>query len=334
MLEVKGISKSYGTHQAIEDISFKIEQGEVVGFLGINGAGKSTTMNIMTGYISASEGDVYLDGADILTEPLKAKEKIGYLPEQPPVYPEMKVKEYLEFLYDLKKVKRRKLEESKSEHIEKISRLVKIESVSGRMIKNLSKGYRQRVGLGGALIGNPEILILDEPTVGLDPAQIIEIRNLIKNLAKEHTVLLSSHILSEVQMVCGRIIILHEGRIVADDTPDNLSTSLKDSGNIKIDVEGCMEEVIRALNEIPEINEIKDLGLVDHLDSIHHYNIKTDGGIETRRKIFYKLSEKGFAMLSMRGDEKNLEEIFLSLTSGEQGLTKTDGGIETNGSDL
>ena len=217
LLEVRNLSKRYGEKQAIDSISFSIEGKQAVGFLGINGAGKTTTMNILTGYLSASDGDVIIDGVDVLTDPLKAKTKIGYLPEQPPVYPDMTVKEYLHFIYDLKKVKKnRNISQKKEEYLQQIMDLVKISDVKERMIRNLSKGYRQRVGLAQALVGDPQILILDEPTVGLDPAQIIEIRELIRQLAKTRTVILSSHILSEVQAVCDRIIILHQGRIVAD----------------------------------------------------------------------------------------------------------------------
>ncbi len=224
LLEVRNLSKRYGEKQAIDSISFSIEGKQAVGFLGINGAGKTTTMNILTGYLSASDGDVVIDGIDVLTDPLKAKTKIGYLPEQPPVYPDMTVKEYLHIIYDLKKVKKnRNISQKKEEYLQQIMDLVKISDVKERMIRNLSKGYRQRVGLAQALVGDPQILILDEPTVGLDPAQIIEIRELIRQLAKTRTVILSSHILSEVQAVCDRIIILHQGRIVADGSTQELA---------------------------------------------------------------------------------------------------------------
>ena len=212
MIEVSSLSKRYGNHLAVDNANFSIKKGEVVGFLGPNGAGKSTIMNIMTGYLSLTAGKVSIDGFDIMENPEEAKKRIGYLPEIPPVYPDMTVKEYLYFMYDLKKVSF-----PKKPHIEEIARLVKIDNVYNRLIKNLSKGYRQRVGIAQALIGNPDLLILDEPTVGLDPKQIIEIRNLISRLGKNHTIILSSHILSEIQEVCERIIIINRGKIIADE---------------------------------------------------------------------------------------------------------------------
>lgn len=317
MLEVSGVSKYYGTHCAVEDISFQIEQGEIVGFLGVNGAGKSTTMNIITGYLSATDGDIFLDGIDILTEPLAAKMKIGYLPEQPPVYPDMTVYEYLTFLYDLKKVKKRNLKQSKSEHIQHIMQQVQIEDVRTRIIKNLSKGYKQRVGLAGALIGDPDILILDEPTVGLDPAQIIEIRNLIRSLAQKHTVLLSSHILPEIQAVCNRIIILHEGRIVADDSIQRLAENLSECTSLTADIEGSPEDVVSTLNKITGVTDVlKDKSKLKS-DKVNRYEIHISGGLDVRRKIFYTLAEKKLPILSLKGNEKTLEEVFLSLTSGQ-----------------
>ena len=218
MIEVQNLTKRYGTHMAVNHISFQVEEGEILGFLGPNGAGKSTTMNILTGYLSASEGTVKINGYDILEQPNQAKSSIGYLPEQPPLYLDMTVREYLDFIFDLKKCTLNRLQ-----HIAEICKMVKIEEVYGRLIKNLSKGYRQRVGFAQALIGNPPVLILDEPTVGLDPNQIIEIRTLIKNLGKHHTVILSSHILPEIEAVCDRIVVINKGAIVADDTASDLS---------------------------------------------------------------------------------------------------------------
>lgn len=316
MLEVSGVSKYYGTHCAVEDISFQIEQGEIVGFLGVNGAGKSTTMNIITGYLSATDGDVFLDGIDILTEPLAAKMKIGYLPEQPPVYPDMTVYEYLTFLYDLKKVKKRNLKQNKLEHLQHIMQQVQIEDVRTRIIKNLSKGYKQRVGLAGALIGDPDILILDEPTVGLDPAQIIEIRNLIRSLAQKHTVLLSSHILPEIQAVCNRIIILHEGKIVADDSIQRLAENLSECTSLTADIEGSPEDVVSTLNKITGVTEVQKDKSKLKSDKVNRYEIHISGGLDVRRKIFYTLAEKKLPIFSLKGNEKTLEEVFLSLTSG------------------
>ena len=228
MVEVSNITKCYGDKKAVDNVSFTVNSGEILGFLGPNGAGKSTTMNIITGYLSSSSGTVTIDGCEILDDPKGAKSKIGYLPEIPPLYMDMTVQKYLEFMYDLKKVKL-----DKEEHIEEVCRLVKISSVSHRLIKNLSKGYKQRVGLAQALLGNPPVLILDEPTVGLDPKQIIEIRNLVKSLGKKHTVILSSHILSEVQAICDRVVIISNGRVVADELTENLSKTLIKSNRLK-----------------------------------------------------------------------------------------------------
>ena len=254
MLEVKNLSKRYGEKQALRSVSFSIQGREAVGFLGINGAGKTTTMNILTGYISASDGDVVIDGIDVLTDPLKAKTRIGYLPEQPPVYGDMRVDEYLNFIYQLKKVKKNKaIRQDREEYLQGIMELVGITDVSKRMIRNLSKGYKQRVGLAQALIGDPEILILDEPTVGLDPAQIIEIRQLIRDLAKTRTVLLSSHILSEVQAVCDRIIILHQGKIVADGRTEQLADQL--SGQNKA-IRQDREEYLQGIMELVGITDV------------------------------------------------------------------------------
>ena len=223
MIEVKNLTKRYGSNVALDHVSFSVEEGTILGFLGPNGAGKSTTMNIITGYLSASEGEVTVAGHSILDEPAEVKKLIGYLPEMPPLYMDMTVKEYLDFMYDLKKVKI-----PKEKHIKEICNLVKINDVYKRLIANLSKGYKQRVGIAQALLGNPPVLILDEPTVGLDPKQIIEIRNLIKNLGRNHTVVLSSHILPEVQAVCERILVINKGVIVADGTPDKLSHDLSE----------------------------------------------------------------------------------------------------------
>ena len=236
MIEVVNLTKRYGDKKAVNNISFKAEDGEILGFLGPNGAGKSTTMNILTGYISCTDGKALIDGIDILEDPVKAKKQIGYLPEIPPLYVDMTVKEYLSFIYDLKKCKLPKIS-----HLKDICQLVKIEHVYNRMIKNLSKGYRQRVGLAQALVGNPKTLILDEPTVGLDPNQIIEIRTLIKKLGKNHTVILSSHILSEVQAVCDKIVVINDGKIVANDTEENLSMKLTGENKLSAKIEGESE---------------------------------------------------------------------------------------------
>lgn len=316
LLEVRNLSKRYGEKQAIDSISFSIEGKQAVGFLGINGAGKTTTMNILTGYLSASDGDVVIDGIDVLTDPLKAKTKIGYLPEQPPVYPDMTVKEYLHFIYDLKKVKNnRNISQKKEEYLQQIMDLVKISDVKERMIRNLSKGYRQRVGLAQALVGDPQILILDEPTVGLDPAQIIEIRELIRQLAKTRTVILSSHILSEVQAVCDRIIILHQGRIVADGSTQELAEHLSGSRQIEMEIEGNQKTIQELLRKIPSVVKVesgeKNNYTVFLADDCHD-------STSIRRSIFKTLSQADCIILSMSKRSMNLEEIFLRLTAGDQ----------------
>ena len=252
MIEVKNLVKKYGNHTAVDHLNFTIEEGHVYGFLGPNGAGKSTTMNIMTGYLGATEGEVLINGHDILKEPEEAKRQIGYLPELPPLYMEMTVREYLEFVAELKGIAKNKREES----INEVEKMVKIWEVENRLIKNLSKGYRQRVGLAQAVLGFPEIIILDEPSVGLDPKQIIEIRELIRQLAKKHTVILSSHILAEVREVCDYILIISKGKMVASDTPENLERNLGDSDLIEIETKADPDEVRRILETVDGIRSI------------------------------------------------------------------------------
>ena len=315
MLEVKNLSKRYGEKQALRSVSFSIQGREAVGFLGINGAGKTTTMNILTGYISASDGDVVIDGIDVLTDPLKAKTRIGYLPEQPPVYGDMRVNEYLNFIYQLKKVKKNKaIQKGREEYLQGIMELVGITDVSKRMIRNLSKGYKQRVGLAQALIGDPEILILDEPTVGLDPAQIIEIRQLIRDLAKTRTVLLSSHILSEVQAVCDRIIILHQGKIVADGRTEQLADQLSGHLQIELEIEGNERTVLETLRKIPQIGRVHSQGGIQY--TVYLPDDCTDSSA-VRRAIFKAISRTDCAILSMSRKNYSLEEVFLRLTSGD-----------------
>ena len=255
MINVSGLSKRYGTHLAVKDVNFNIEKGEVIGFLGPNGAGKSTIMNILTGYLSMTQGKVEIDGFDIVEFPEQAKRRIGYLPEIPPLYTDMKVREYLNFIYDLKKVKF-----PKKPHIDEVLRLVGIDNVAHRLIKNLSKGYRQRVGFAQALIGNPDVLILDEPTVGLDPKQIIEIRNLIGRLGKNHTIILSSHILSEIQAVCKRVIIINRGEIIADDTAENLAHRLSDNKTLLARIVCKEEDMLATLKTVKGVKSVASLG--------------------------------------------------------------------------
>ncbi len=309
MIEVSSLSKRYGNHLAVDNVSFSIQKGEVVGFLGPNGAGKSTIMNIMTGYLSLTEGSVSIDGFDIVENPEEAKKRIGYLPEIPPLYIDMTVKEYLYFMYDLKKVNI-----PKKPHIEEIARAVKIDNVYNRLIKNLSKGYRQRVGIAQALIGNPDLLILDEPTVGLDPKQILEIRNLISRLGKHHTIILSSHILSEIQEVCERVIIINQGKIAADDTPDNLSKNLSEDHSLSVRVKGTEAELTKILSTVPGIKELRSLGSkeVGTVDFV----LEPKLGHDIRAAVADRLAERNKTILSLRSNEMSLEQIFLRITEG------------------
>lgn len=306
MIEVKHLTKDYGGHVAVNDASFVVNDGEILGFLGPNGAGKSTTMNILTGYLSATSGHVTIGGCDILQNPSEAKRQLGYLPELPPLYLDMTVKEYLNFVYDLKKVKL-----PKGPHIEEICKLVKIKNVYHRQIKFLSKGYKQRVGIAQALIGNPSVLILDEPTVGLDPKQIIEIRNLVRMLGKTHTVILSSHILSEIQAVCDRIIVINNGRIIADDTPDNLSRNLSDDHSMSVIIDGDKDKIEKQLNGI---NGVKSVTYFKPHDNASEFNVEPVVGYDIRRAIFDMAVDNGFAILQMKSNEMSLEDIFLRLT--------------------
>lgn len=311
MIEVTGLYKRYGTHLAVNDVSFSVEKGEIVGFLGPNGAGKSTTMNIITGYLSLTRGKVVIDGFDILGNPEEAKKRIGYLPEIPPVYVDMTVREYLNFVYDLKKVRF-----PKKAHINEIMRLVRIEEVSERLIKHLSKGYRQRVGFAQALVGNPDILILDEPTVGLDPKQIIEIRELIEKLGKNHTIILSSHILSEIQAVCKRIIVINNGKIVADDTPERLSEKLSEDLSLLATVV-CDGEAMK--NALAEVDGVKEVAFEEsEEDSAYDFVITPEGDDDIRREIFRCVAENGGEMLSFTDNKMTLEQIFLKLTENAQ----------------
>lgn len=302
MIELRGLTKRYGSKVAVDNLSFTIGKGEVVGFLGPNGAGKSTTMNMLTGYISSSAGQALIDGYDVLEHPNEAKRRIGYLPELPPVYPDMTVSEYLHFVFDLKKAKAEDVED----HIDGILERVGITHVKTRLIKNLSKGYRQRVGLAQALLGNPEVLILDEPTVGLDPVQMIEIRNLIRELGKEHTVLLSSHILHEVSAICDRVIMIANGRIVADDTLENLSRTMA-GGRLLVEAEGDATAVLAALFTLPGVRAAEDLG-----NGL--FALNADASAEFRRTVFERCVERGFVLTQLKQEELSLETVFLRLT--------------------
>ena len=310
MIEVKNLSKSYGDKKAVDNISFKANDGEILGFLGPNGAGKSTTMNILSGYLSSTSGEAYINGKEILENPIAAKRDIGYLPEQPPLYLDMTVREYLYFVYELKGCRL-----PRNTHLKEICELVKIDNVFDRIIKNLSKGYKQRVGLAQALVGNPGVLILDEPTVGLDPKQIIEIRTLIKKLGKNHTVILSSHILSEVQAVCDRIVVINQGKIVADDTADNLSSSLSADHKLIARIDGPREEVVKVVSAIPGVVTV--LADMQREKGVWEYNIEATEGTDIRRELNRRLSARSWYIMGLRSSELSLEDIFLRLTMGE-----------------
>ena len=312
MIQVENLTKRYGGHVAIDRLNFVVNPGEILGFLGPNGAGKSTTMNILTGYISATDGKAMVGGIDVLEQPEEVKKLIGYLPEFPPLYGEMTVNEYLDFVSNIKKVSRAE----KKQSMEKIMDLVKIADVRGRLIKNLSKGYKQRVGLAQALIGNPQVLILDEPTVGLDPKQIIEIRNLIAQLGKDHTIILSSHILPEVSAVCERVIIINKGEIVASDTPNNLSKGLGDSSRLALRVAAQEKQVLKAVKEIAGIKSVESQGTreKDTIDIV----VEAEKNVDIRKPLFFALSRAEFPILSMRSMDLTLEDIFLQVTTQEK----------------
>ena len=308
MIEVSNLVKRYGDHTAVDHLSFQIEKGKIYGFLGPNGAGKSTTMNMITGYIASTEGTVTIDGHDILDEPEKAKKCIGYLPEQPPLYFDMTVLEYMKFVADLKKIPKDK----KKAMIEEVMDMVKITDMKNRLIKNLSKGYRQRVGLAQAILGYPEVIILDEPTVGLDPKQIIEIRDLIKSLKKKHTVILSSHILSEVSAVCDYVLIIYHGKLVASDTPDNLGKLAAGSNNLNLLVKGEKSRIRQLLEEISGVKEIS----IEKKSEQEGWNVtvSTEENTDIREEVFFKMAENQYPILEMQSQKISLEEIFLELT--------------------
>lgn len=312
MIEISNLTKRYGQKLAVDNVSFHVDRGEILGFLGPNGAGKSTTMNILTGYLSATSGSCKINDVDILEDPIKAKQSIGYLPEQPPLYLDMTVKEYLNFVYDLKKAK-----QPRAAHIQEICEIVQITNVYGRVIKHLSKGYRQRVGLAQALIGNPEVLILDEPTVGLDPKQIIEIRNLIKKLGKKHTIILSSHILPEIQAVCDKVVVINQGKLVADDTTANLSHSMSTDHRYNILVDGPENEIYRMLCSISDMRDVQTLGKREA--GVYEFVVEAKQGADIRREIFKRLAERNWPLLGMRSSEMTLEDIFLQLTKDSGG---------------
>lgn len=312
MIHAENLTKRYGQHLAVDRLNFTIDKGEVLGFLGPNGAGKSTTMNIITGYLSATDGRVLIDDKDVLEHAEEIKRRIGYMPELPPLYLDMTVIDYLNFVGALKKVPKK----DHRKNLDRIMELVQITDVQKRLIKNLSKGYKQRVGLAQALIGNPEILILDEPTIGLDPKQIIEIRNLIKSLREEHTIVLSSHILPEVSAVCERVLIIDKGRIVASDTVENLSKGLVGANRMSLRIVGSGTKIEKSLSAIKGIKSL-DITVGTEPESVDVL-IETEGDIDVRKEVFFSMSKAQCPIIMLRPMDLTLEDIFLQVTTSEQ----------------
>ena len=308
MIEVTNLTKKYGDHIAVDHLSFRVEKGQIYGFLGPNGAGKSTTMNIITGYLAATEGTVTIDGKDIQKDPEEAKRSIGYLPELPPLYVDMTVREYLEFVAELKKVPKKE----RKQQIDEVMEMTQITDMQQRLIRNLSKGYRQRVGLAQAILGYPEVIILDEPTVGLDPKQIIEIRDLIRKLGENHTVILSSHILSEVSAVCDHIMIIVHGKLVASDSPENLQKLMSGSMELNLEVKGSVVAVKSALQEISQIDRIEEN--TEASKNVAKLKVISKENADIREQVFYALADVKLPILEMTHAEKSLEDIFLELT--------------------
>ena len=311
MIEVRNLTKQYGQHRAIDNINFSIGAGEVVGFLGPNGAGKTTTMNIMTGFIAATSGDVTIDGLDIIAEPERAKANIGYLPDTPPVYLDMRVEEYLNFVANIKGVKR----SQQKEMVKYAMTQVSIDDIPRRLIRNLSRGYKQRVGLAQAMIGNPKVIIMDEPTIGLDPKQIIEMRDVVRNLGKKHTVILSSHIMQEVSAVCDRMMIINRGKIVASGTPQTLSQDInRGASSIQVRIKGDSEQIQNAINEFPVVKVISTQAGAEQ--GTTDLSLSGQENQDIRETIFHCMSKNNLPILHMKTTEMSLEEIFLSLTGG------------------
>ena len=322
MIQVSHLVKRYGETAAVNDLSFTVEKGQIYGFLGPNGAGKSTTMNILTGYIAPTAGEIVINGHNILEEPEKARKSIGYLPEIPPVYPEMTVTEYLVFAAGLKQIPRR----DRSRLIDEAMELTGITEVRNRLIRNLSKGYRQRVGLAQAILGYPEIIILDEPMVGLDPKQIIEIRELIRSLSKRHTVILSSHILSEISAICDHIMIIAHGKLAASDTPENLVHLMQGTGSLELTVKGSQAEIELLLQSVSQIKQ-KQVHPSEEKDA-YDVTIHTEGDVDLREKMFELCAERKLPILRMQQTRVSLEDIFLELTGegnpDDKGKEETD----------
>lgn len=309
MVEVKNLVKQYGNIKAVNDISFTVDDGEILGFLGPNGAGKSTTMNIITGYISSTKGTVTINDSEILKNPKEAKSQIGYLPEIPPLYVDMTVRKYLEFMFSIKKVKL-----PKKAHIDEVIAVTKLKDHENRLIKNLSKGYRQRVGLAQALLGNPPVLILDEPTVGLDPSQIREFRGLIKGLGKKHTIIFSSHILSEVSAICDRVVVICNGEIVADTKISELSSAVTGKATLVMEAEGSVTAVTTTLNGVDGVNKITVERQTSSNTNV--YNVSHEKSKDIRKSVFNAMAKNNLPILSMNEGGMSLEEAYLKLTSG------------------
>lgn len=310
MIEVKNVTKKYGKAVAVEDISFTINEGEIVGLLGPNGAGKSTTMNILTGYIEQTAGEVTIEGYNTLKKPKKAKKQIGYMPEGVPLYTDLTVKEFVTYMAELKQVNKKE----RKEKVQKVIEQTGLKEVENKLTRNLSRGYKQRVSMAGALVGEPKILILDEPTVGLDPKQITEIRNLIKELGKTHTVILSSHILSEVSQICNKVIIINKGKIVAIDTPENLENKVSQNNCIYVTVEDT-ENKIESMKE--KIKEIKNIELVqENEDKTKQYLIEADKDVDLRKKIFSEFAKENITIFEMKKADTTLEDAFIKLIEG------------------
>ncbi|HZK70789.1 MAG TPA: ABC transporter ATP-binding protein [Clostridia bacterium] len=312
MIEIQNLTKKYGQITVVDNLNFTVNKGEILGFLGPNGAGKTTTMNIITGYLPSTEGTVKVDGFDIMESPTEVKKRIGYLPEHPPIYMDMTVQEYLDFVSDLKLVERRQ----KKSQMNDIMELIKITHVRDRLIKNLSKGYKQRVGLAQALIGSPDVLVLDEPTVGLDPKQIIEIRKLIKALGKEHTIILSSHILPEVSAVCERVVIINNGKIVAVDTPDNLSKGFGTVSKLSVTIAGPKSSIEGYVKDIYGVKYIE--ANIEKEKDVINYIVESDKNIDIRRPLFFAMAKAGYPILELKSMNMTLEDIFLSVTAEEK----------------
>ena len=312
MIKVEGVTKKYGNFVAVDNISFKINDGEIVGFLGPNGAGKSTTMNMLTGFIEQTEGTIMVNGYDMYKKPQKAKKEIGYMPEGVPLYTDLTVKEFVNYMAELKSVKR----SNKKQEIERVLKSTGLVEVQNKLIKNLSRGYKQRASMAGALVGNPKILILDEPTVGLDPKQITEIRNMIKELGKDHTIIISSHILSEISQICQKVIIINKGKIIAVDTPENLENKTKDKNVIIITVEDKENKIEKISNKIDNLKEIKKIK--DNDDNTKQYMIVSKNDQDIRKNIFEIFAKENITIFEMKKIENSLEDAFMELIKKEE----------------